>query len=62
VITTTYHGIEYTHRLLWQIVEDQAALAIERGDRRGWFGPSLVAMVFRASHDRGLSARSANAW
>ena len=46
MITTTYHSIEYTRRLLWQIVEDQAALAIERGDRGGWFGPSLVAMVF----------------
>ena len=45
-ITTEYEGIEYTHRVLWKIVEDQARIAAERGDRGGWFGPSLVAMVF----------------
>jgi hypothetical protein len=45
-ITTEYEGIEYTHRVLWKIVEDQARIAAERGDRGDWFGPSLVAMVF----------------
>src|SRR2546426_473918 len=29
-LTTRYEGIWYTHRLLWQIVEQQAALARER--------------------------------
>src|SRR6266850_2324928 len=29
-LTTRYEGIWYTHRLLWQIVEQQAAFARER--------------------------------
>ncbi len=43
-VTTTYEGIWYTHRLLWQIVEEQAALARERD--REWVNPSLVAVTF----------------
>jgi hypothetical protein len=43
-MSTDPYGIEYTHRVLWQIVQDQAALAAARD--RDWFGPSLVAMVF----------------
>lgn len=42
--TRKYEGVEFTHRLLWQVVEDQARLASER--ERDWFGPALVAMVF----------------
>jgi hypothetical protein len=38
------YGIEYTHRVLWRIAGDQAAIAAAR--ERDWFGPSLVAMVF----------------
>ena len=44
MLVTEYEGIEYTHRVLWQIVEDQARLAAQR--ERDWFAPSLVAMVF----------------
>ncbi len=43
---TNYRGIEYPHKVLWAIVEDMAGLANERGDRGGWFNPTLVAMVF----------------
>jgi hypothetical protein len=42
--TEEHYGIQYTHRLLWQVVEDQAEIARTR--ERDWFGPSLVAMVF----------------
>jgi hypothetical protein len=41
-LTTRYEGIWYTHRLLWQIVEQQAALARERE----WVNFSLVAVTF----------------
>jgi hypothetical protein len=44
MITTEYEGIEYTHRVLWRIVTDQAELAAARD--RGWFNPTLVSMVF----------------
>lgn len=43
-LTTTYEGIWYTHRLLWQIAEQQAALARERD--REWVNFSLVAVTF----------------
>src|SRR5437870_7419215 len=43
-LTTRYEGIWYTHRLLWQIVEQQAAFARE-GDRE-WANLSLVAVTF----------------
>lgn len=43
-LTTRYEGIWYTHRLLWQIVEEQAALA--RARDREWVNLSLVAVVF----------------
>jgi hypothetical protein len=43
-LTTRYEGIWYTHRLLWQIVEQQAALARERD--REWVNLSLVAVTF----------------
>jgi hypothetical protein len=43
-LTTTYEGIWYTHRLLWQIAEKQAALA--RGRDREWVNYSLVAVTF----------------
>jgi hypothetical protein len=41
---TTYEGIWYTHRMLWQIVEEQAALA--RGREREWVNFALVAVTF----------------
>jgi hypothetical protein len=41
---TPYEGVEYTHRVLWTIVEDQVRLVRER--ERDWFGPALVAKVF----------------
>jgi len=44
VIISEYEGVEYTHRVLWKVVQDQARLAAER--EREWFNPSLVAMVF----------------
>lgn len=43
-LTTKYEGIWYTHRLLWQIVDQQAALARERD--REWVNFSLVAVTF----------------
>lgn len=43
-LTTSYEGIWYTHRLLWQIVEQQAAFARERD--REWVNLSLVAVTF----------------
>jgi hypothetical protein len=47
-ITTEYEGIEYTHRVLWKIVEDQARIAAERGER-GATG-SAQACVKREDH------------
>lgn len=43
-LSTRYEGIWYTHRLLWQIVEQQAELARERD--REWVNFSLVAVTF----------------
>ena len=43
-LTTRYEGIWYTHRLLWQIVEEQSKLARERD--REWVNLSLVAVTF----------------
>jgi hypothetical protein len=44
LLITTVDGEELLHRELWKIVEEQAAHA-DRLDR-GWFEPSLIAMVF----------------
>jgi hypothetical protein len=44
MLKTSYEGWEFTHRVLWQIVRDQAAIARDRD--RDWRNPSLVAMVF----------------
>lgn len=44
MLKTTYEGEELIHRHLWDIVEAEANLALER--ETGWFNPSLVAMVF----------------
>jgi hypothetical protein len=44
VLKTTSEGETFPHRLLWQIVEEQAKLANER--ERDWSKPALVAMVF----------------
>ena len=44
VLTTTYAGKEFTHRELWKIVEEERQRA--NANERGWFAPSLVAMVF----------------
>jgi hypothetical protein len=46
-LKTTFKGEEILHRLLWQIVEEEAERASQ--DERNWFRPTLVAMVF-ASH------------
>jgi hypothetical protein len=43
-LSTRYEGIWYTHRLLWQIVEQQAELARERD--REWVNFGLVAVTF----------------
>jgi hypothetical protein len=43
-LTTTYKGISYTHRLLWEIAEEQAQIARDRD--RGWVNFSLVAVTF----------------
>jgi hypothetical protein len=43
-LRTTYEGIWYTHRLLWQIVEEQAELARKRD--REWVNFGLVAVTF----------------
>jgi hypothetical protein len=43
-LTTTYEGISYTHRLLWEIAEQQAEFARERD--REWVNFSLVAVTF----------------
>ena len=42
--TTEYEGVTYTHRLLWQITEQQAALALAR--KREYVNFSLVAVTF----------------
>lgn len=44
MLKTTFDGEVLLHRLLWQIVEEEQSRA---GDlERGWFNPSLVAMIF----------------
>jgi hypothetical protein len=43
-LKTTYEGEEILHRLLWQIAQEECERAGEL--ERGWFNPSLVAMVF----------------
>jgi len=47
MLKTTYIGEDFPHRLLWNIIEEQAKLANER--EQDWSMPALVAMVF-ASH------------
>lgn len=44
MLKTTYTGETVPHRLLWEIVEEQARLASEL--EREWSKPALVAMVF----------------
>jgi hypothetical protein len=44
MLKTTYEGETFPHRLLWEIVTEQAAMAAER--EREWSKPALVAMVF----------------
>jgi hypothetical protein len=44
MLKTTSAGETFPHRLLWEIVEEQARLATER--ERDWSKPALVAMVF----------------
>ena len=44
MLKTSSAGETFPHRLLWEIVEEQARLATER--ERDWSKPALVAMVF----------------
>jgi hypothetical protein len=44
VLKTTSEGETFPHRLLWEIVEEEAKLASER--EQDWSKPALVAMVF----------------
>jgi hypothetical protein len=43
-LTTTYEGTWFTHRVLWQIAEEQADVARQRD--RGWVNVNLVAVTF----------------
>jgi hypothetical protein len=43
-LITTYEGISYTHRLLWEIAEQQAEIV--RNREREWVHFSLVAVTF----------------
>lgn len=44
MLRTEFEGEEFTHRLLWRIVKEQAEEAEVRTE--GWFSPGLVAHVF----------------
>jgi hypothetical protein len=43
-LVTTFEGKELAHRECWEVVLEQQTLADSR--ERGWYRPSLVAMVF----------------
>src|SRR5260221_10404931 len=43
-LVTTFEGKELAHRVCWEVVLEQHALA--DGRERDWYRPSLVAMVF----------------
>jgi hypothetical protein len=44
VLKTKYEGRELIHRHLWEVVETEARLAMEK--EQGWSNHTLVAMVF----------------